>query len=202
MKINENVRLIGSKVILVPYEEHHVPKYHAWMQSEELQSLTASEPLSIEQEYEMQRSWRIDEDKCTFIILDKSIFEETHNEINSMIGDTNLFISADDPAKAEVEIMVAEPSARKKGFGREATTMMMLYGIENLRLKTFEVKISLDNTISINMFKQFDFREEAVSQVFHEVTLVKIVTDDDTMNLKKSTNIEVSRYDRSKPGLL
>jgi hypothetical protein len=39
------------------------------MQSAELLEQTASEPLSIEEEYEMQRKWREDEDKCTFILL-------------------------------------------------------------------------------------------------------------------------------------
>ena len=35
------------------------------MKSPELQQLTASEPLSLEQEYEMQRSWREDNDSMS-----------------------------------------------------------------------------------------------------------------------------------------
>lgn len=37
-------------------------RYHEWMKSPELQQLTASEPLTLEQEYDMQRSWREDSD--------------------------------------------------------------------------------------------------------------------------------------------
>ena len=39
-----------------------VLRYHEWMKSPELQQLTASEPLSLEQEHDMQRSWREDGD--------------------------------------------------------------------------------------------------------------------------------------------
>lgn len=37
-------------------------RYHEWMKSPELQQLTASEPLTLDQEYDMQKSWREDDD--------------------------------------------------------------------------------------------------------------------------------------------
>ena len=42
MKLNWNTKIIGEKVVLVPYCKKHVPKYHEWMKSEELQHLTGS----------------------------------------------------------------------------------------------------------------------------------------------------------------
>ena len=37
-------------------------RYHRWMRSTELQELTASEPLTLQEEYAMQQSWRDDDD--------------------------------------------------------------------------------------------------------------------------------------------
>lgn len=39
------------------------------MESQELQKLTASEPLTIEEEYRMQTSWREDEDSKHLLLL-------------------------------------------------------------------------------------------------------------------------------------
>ncbi|KDN48530.1 hypothetical protein K437DRAFT_293864 [Tilletiaria anomala UBC 951] len=72
MRDNEATVLVGEKCILVPYRRQHVQRYHEWMADPVLQQQTASEPLSLEQEYDMQASWHDDPDKLTFIILAKS----------------------------------------------------------------------------------------------------------------------------------
>lgn len=173
MKINENTLLEGHKVLLVPYNAEHVPRYHEWMKSPELQQLTASEPLTLEQEYDMQRSWREDDDKCTFIILDKQQWADSSvEEEQCMVGDVNIFLTdPTEPSMAELEIMIAEPSYRGKGIGKEVTRMMMYYGITKLGIKKFQAKIGLDNQVSIAMFKKLHFREASVCKVFKEVTL-------------------------------
>ncbi|XP_062976325.1 alpha/beta-tubulin-N-acetyltransferase 9 isoform X2 [Elgaria multicarinata webbii] len=162
MRINQNTALQGNKVTLVPYTSLHVPRYHEWMKSEELQRLTASEPLSLEQEYEMQCSWREDADKCTFIVLDTDKWSrKTATEQDCMVGDVNLFLTdSEDPTVGEIEIMIAEGSCRGKGFGKEATLIMMSYGMTHLGLTTFEAKIGLENEASIGMFKKIHFKEE------------------------------------------
>lgn len=52
-------------VSYLPLHVSYLPlhdRYHQWMGCPELQQLTASEPLTLEQEYDMQRSWREDDD--------------------------------------------------------------------------------------------------------------------------------------------
>ncbi|XP_046993284.1 N-acetyltransferase 9 isoform X2 [Schistocerca americana] len=176
MKINANTKIIGKNVILVPYRAEHVPKYHEWMQSEELQHLTASEPLTLEEEYSMQQSWLHDANKCTFIIIEKQEFKRSGNEIGSMVGDTNLFLQEpEDSQSAEIEIMIAEEKARGKKYGWEATLLMLCYGCEVLGIKKFQAKIGLDNVKSISMFSKMGFNKVSESNIFQEVTMERIV---------------------------
>ncbi|KAL2585663.1 hypothetical protein AAZV13_13G009900 [Glycine max] len=60
------VSLEGKKVILVPYMEAHVPKYHEWMKDPSLLQATGSEPLTLQQEYTMQLSWSQDPNSSVF----------------------------------------------------------------------------------------------------------------------------------------
>ncbi|KAJ7073871.1 GNAT domain-containing protein [Mycena amicta] len=148
MSANVNTVIVGDKVVLTPYLPEHVLIYHEWMQDERLRELTASEPLTLEEEYEMQRKWRDDPDKLTFIILarQKNIPEDTLDALNGvldpqdarvkalrMIGDVNIFLHGSPAAEeeedfhAEAEVMIAEQEYRRRGCAREALQLMLGY---------------------------------------------------------------------------
>ncbi|CAD6991523.1 N-acetyltransferase 9-like protein [Ceratitis capitata] len=200
MRLNENTKIVGKKVILVPYCASHVKKYHEWMKSPELQELTASEPLTLEEEYEMQRSWREDEDKCTFLVLCRATYEKNNDEIDALVGDTNLFLRVNDDEEngclpvAEAEIMIAEPNARGKGYGWEAMLMLLKYAQINLGIKKFEAKIGTKNEKSLQMFNKMKFKEISRSAVFDEVTLMRFVDEDWVKWLDEQVVLQFENY--------
>uniref|UniRef100_A0A2I3HBM1 Alpha/beta-tubulin-N-acetyltransferase 9 n=1 Tax=Nomascus leucogenys TaxID=61853 RepID=A0A2I3HBM1_NOMLE len=190
MRLNQNTLLLGKKVVLVPYTSEHVPsRYHEWMKSEELQRLTASEPLTLEQEYAMQRSWQEDADKCTFIVLDAEKWQAQPGatEDSCMVGDVNLFLTdLEDPTLGEIEVMIAEPSCRRKGLGTEAVLAMLSYG--------FEAKIGQGNEPSIRMFQKLHFEQVRIS-VFQEVTLRLTVNESEHQwLLEQTSHVEEKPY--------
>lgn len=194
MKINENVKIIGDRVILVPYKRHHVAKYHEWMMQTEIQELTASEPLTIDEEYEMQKKWQQDEDKLTFIILSKDLYVENmsvsseEKEIQAMVGDVNGFVIEEEhndsdsegenqqemSKQVEMEVMIVDKANRGCGYGSEAVFLMMNYiykQTESINFNKFLVKIGEDNLKSIEMFERLGFVRFKYIKPFKQVCL-------------------------------
>nr|KYP43029.1 N-acetyltransferase 9-like protein [Cajanus cajan] len=173
-----SVSLEGEKVILVPYMEAHVPKYHEWMKDPSLLQATASEPLTLQQEYHMQLSWSQDPNKETFIVLDKDLvlgdFSHGEPHLEAMVGDVNIFMNdLDNPHVAEVEIMIAEPKSRRKGLAKESVLMMMTFAIKKLGITSFQVKIGDSNGASLDLFQKLGFVETSYSSIFKEVSVFK-----------------------------
>ena len=125
--------------------------------------MTASEPLSLEEEIEMQQSWAIDSKKVTFIVVRPYI--DTDNidantdtsKIGSdvMIGDVNLFFNDyDNPTSAEVDVMIARDDARGQGMGAEAVRLMLHYALQRLAVTRFYCKINETNKASLSLFRK------------------------------------------------
>lgn len=149
------------------------------MKDPSLLEATASEPLSLDEEYAMQESWHEDSKKVTFIVLSKAALEsdfeqsnQVRTELASMAGDVNMFLNdPDDPGNVEIEIMIAEPAHRRKGLAREALQMMIGYGTTKLKLTRFFAKIGESNAASLQLFKSLHFKEVAYVKAFGEFEL-------------------------------
>ncbi|KAJ4302192.1 methionyl-tRNA synthetase [Collariella sp. IMI 366227] len=117
-----------------------------------IQEATASDRLTLEEEYENQQSWRASHDKLTFIICQPlssppvirsgtSILAGEPDAPERMVGDVNLFLypyeddDEDDgvPSAApgfcvgEVDIMIADQVHRGKGMGRGVVQGFLQY---------------------------------------------------------------------------
>ena len=156
MKLITTLAIGTSKVLLVPYCAHHVPTYHTWIQDPDLQSATASEPLILDEEYSMQRRWRADHDKLTFItclpLLDSQQNSEVirageYDSADQMIGDVNLFLFQDEDTDnktsvvensnsstiliGEIELMIARKDLHHQGYGQNTLITFMHYVLLN-----------------------------------------------------------------------
>ncbi|KAK0727224.1 GNAT domain-containing protein [Lasiosphaeria miniovina] len=159
MKLNESIAVSTANVLLVPYDRRHVPTYHAWMEDPAIQEATASERLTLDEEYENQESWRVSHDKLTFIVCQPLapvataaattvVVAGSADAPDTMVGDVNLFVypyDDDDDSQSEggekaeplyvvgeIDIMIAESRNRGRGVGRAAVLAFLNYVSRNL----------------------------------------------------------------------
>lgn len=110
-----------------------------------IREATASELLTLDEEHAMQRSWRHDADKLTFIACtapgstssSSPIHARHHDSPAAMIGDVNLFLtpSDDDDDESdlpnhivgEVELMIARPAHQNRGYGSAVLAAFLTY---------------------------------------------------------------------------
>lgn len=135
-----------------------------------------------------------------------------------MVGDVNVFLSkhrgetedeegligdAADAAETapsdmtgEVEVMIAEPSARRAGIGAEALRLMIGYVVNTLGLRHLTAKVGMDNAASLAFFARHfpKFVEESRSDAFKEITFEWEIGMVDMLNISSSTAHAVNRW--------
>ena len=181
MRVNESTVLLGPRVRLVPYRRAHVLRYNQWMQDPELLELTCSEPLTLEQEFQNQRSWHADPLKLTFILCarDDDDGGAIPDDLTSgMCGDVNAFLSEIDDdddetgVSAELEIMIAEPAQRRRGLARTALQMFIAYLLERVpRVGRLVVKVTDANVPSLRLFESLGFTVHKPMPIFQQTEL-------------------------------
>ena len=155
-----NTQSCGSGYI-IPYTADLVPTYHSWFQTfPELLSLTATDPLTLEEEEANQVSWETDVSKLTGLICDAD---------RKPVGDVNVFFDVEN-STGEINVMIADPSARRKGLAREAIRVAMAESkLVFPGVSHFLAKIDEDNVASQALFESLGFLEVKRVAVFREI---------------------------------
>lgn len=168
-----------------------------------MQDATASEPLTLDEEYENQVSWREAHDKLTFIVCrprgagdggtrpDEYGAREEH-----MRGDVNLFLYPDDEEPhgavaatwlvGEVDVMIADEAHTGQGLGSGAVRALLTYvqrhearllaqygGGRAVRLRRVMAKIKEGNRRSTALFERLGFAPRGRVNYFGERTLAR-----------------------------
>jgi RimJ/RimL family protein N-acetyltransferase len=85
-----------------------------------------------------------------FIILLKHVIDSSFDEIAAMIGDVSLIVnSSGSSSSAEVSVMIAETSYRRKGFAAEAVKAIIQYGMAYLMQQSQATSPSLKQRFPI-----------------------------------------------------
>eukprot|EP01119_Soliformovum_irregulare_P011332 TRINITY_DN2826_c0_g3_i3.p1 TRINITY_DN2826_c0_g3~~TRINITY_DN2826_c0_g3_i3.p1 ORF type:complete len:168 (+),score=36.08 TRINITY_DN2826_c0_g3_i3:119-622(+) len=136
-----------------------------------LREMTASEPLTLQEEYENQISWFEDETKLTFILCQRENQKDDVKNLDHIVGDCNIFLTDEEGMEGlgEIEIMIAEARARGKGIATEALNLLMSYCLQELKLKGFIAKISNENEPSKKLFRSIGYTQVGEPNYFNEV---------------------------------
>ncbi|CAH8492364.1 unnamed protein product [Schistosoma haematobium] len=193
MRLNQETVLETSRLFMVPYLRIYVPKYHSWMQDSWLRASTSSEQLTLDEEFEAQEQWCHLDDRLTFILLSKQLYQDywllnnnktdtiesqlnnyENAEIFSMIGDVNLFITYShmvNDFEGELSVMIAESKYRGQGLAAEALAGILEYSGRHLpmKLNSLVAKVSMTNESSIHFFQnRLNFIERSRNTIFNE----------------------------------
>ncbi len=128
---------------------------------------------------EMFQDWLKDNDSKKFFIY--------HKELGVPIGDLELNLGSnlikDHGKEAELGILIGEPKFRSNGYGREATTLALRYGFNQLNLENIYLQVYYFNKPAYSLYCSLGFEEIKKEKVINLYTKEECI--EITMKLKR-----------------
>ncbi len=151
----ENPFLIGEKVYLRPIELED-SKFLSKSESDPIvrESLFLALPVSLTNEQQKVEQYIKSKDTIVLIIVKK--------ETNKPVGQT-AFFRIDYISRAAIfYIAILDPTHWSKGFGSEATQLMVDYAFTTLNLNRIQLHVCAENAPAIKIYQRVGFIKEGV----------------------------------------
>jgi len=159
----KNPFLIGESVYLRAFEREDAPLAVAWMNDQEItETLAWYRPANLQTEEEFIASSLKGEDRIALAIAVK--------ESDRLIGSVGLEQIQWRERSACFGIVIGDKEEWGKGYGTDATRLMVKYGFGTLNLNRIWLRAREDNGGGIRAYEKAGFRREGVlrQEVYRE----------------------------------
>ncbi|HOP51089.1 MAG TPA: GNAT family protein [Ignavibacteriales bacterium] len=146
--------IIGEKIYLRPYEKENDLElvYLGKNISELRETLFHFNPLTIQQVEKELDAWANDDKTKLFTICE--------NSTDKPVGQT-AFVRVDLVSRATVfYLAIYDPESWSKGYGTEATSLMIKYGFDILNLNRIQLHVFAKNEKAVKAYKKCGFTIE------------------------------------------
>ncbi|MGI8690769.1 MAG: GNAT family N-acetyltransferase [Thermomicrobiales bacterium] len=151
------VNIVGEKVALGPMHRDLLPLVTRW--SNDLaarRNVTVPLPQTLEQRIAQYERDTTDEGSADFAVYERAILPGGHLR---PIGTVGLFDINDRNGRADFGIFIGEAEARGKGYGTEATRLMLDYAFIALGLRNVALTVGEWNVAGQRAYAKAGFRE-------------------------------------------
>ena len=152
--------LIGSKVYLRPLESTDAPTLLPWVNDPEVtRTLKLYQPLNLSAEEEFIAQVNQNDKELILGIVVR--------ETDKLVGDLGLTLIDYRCRRACFGLMIGDKSAWGKGYGSEATALILAHAFETLNLNRVWLNVYEYNHRAIHVYEKLGFRREGVLRQDH-----------------------------------
>lgn len=147
-------RQIGEKITLREFRYEDLPDMRAWVTDPQITRFLSGpyvKPQTWEQTEEILRNMLQGGSGANFVIAEK--------ESLAYLGQCNLMMPDTLARKAELAIVLS-PQHIGRGYGREALSLLVAFGFNEMNLNRIYLKVHEDNARAIRIYEDAGFRME------------------------------------------
>jgi len=146
------INITGERVALGPLPPDSAPRYLRWMNDFlTIRGYDMPDPRTPDAVAEWYAHFRSTDRHVLFALYER--------ETMRLIGHTGLLDVDRRHRNAEFEIVIGEPDCRGKGYGGEATRLILEYAFERLGLESVYLRVLAFNEAGIRAYRKAGFRD-------------------------------------------
>src|SRR6266850_3937436 len=151
----KNAYLMGTNIYLRPLELDDAPTLKSWINDPDVyRNLLVSRPMNIQSEESfVERSMKSEHDLVLGIVVRQS---------DRLIGTTGFHRIDFRSRHAGFGIMIGEKAEWDKGYGTEATQLMVRHAFETMNLNRVWLQVYDFNPRAVHAYEKAGFRAEGV----------------------------------------